>query len=117
MHKTGLLHAHLLDSNQPHEQNDSDYQLINFDNSELLKQIGCDLDLDFVLDERARELYWEGTRRTDLIRYGYFTTNAYLWTFKGGSQNGTSVSAYRGVFPLPEDVLSVNTNLKQNTGY
>lgn len=76
-----------------------------------------DLDLDFVLDERARELYWEGTRRTDLIRYGYFTTNAYLWTFKGGSQNGTSVSAYRGVFPLPEDVLSVNTNLKQNTGY
>ena len=34
-----------------------------------------DLTLDFLLKERARELYWEGHRRTDLIRYGMFTTD------------------------------------------
>lgn len=41
-----------------------------------------DLTLDFLLKERARELYWEGHRRTDLIRYGMFTTDKYLWRGK-----------------------------------
>lgn len=76
-----------------------------------------DLDLDFVLDERARELYWEGQRRTDLIRYGYFTGSSYLWPFKGGSSSGVSVDSYKKIFPIPSSVLSVNSNLTQNTGY
>tara|TARA_R110001583_G_scaffold142294_1_gene294566 strand:+ start:4798 stop:6387 length:1590 start_codon:yes stop_codon:yes gene_type:complete len=76
-----------------------------------------DLDLDFVLDERSRELYWEGQRRTDLVRYNYFTTNSYLWPFKGNVLNGTSVDQFRNIFPLPTNVLSTNTNLIQNTGY
>ena len=42
----------------------------------------AELDLDFVLDERSRELYWEGQRRTDLVRYGYFTSGNYLWPLK-----------------------------------
>ena len=46
-----------------------------------------DLTLEFVLDERSRELYWEGQRRTDLVRYNYFTTNSYLWPFKGNISN------------------------------
>ncbi len=76
-----------------------------------------DLTLDFVLDERSRELYWEGMRRTDLIRYGYFTSSAYLWPFKGNIPEGIAVDSYRKLFPLPPNVLSINPNLTQNPGY
>ena len=76
-----------------------------------------DLTLDFVLDERSRELYWELLRRTDLIRYNYFTTNNYLWPFKGNQPNGAAVSAFRNVFPIPSNTLATNPNLQQNTGY
>lgn len=76
-----------------------------------------DLNLDFLLDERSKELYWEGQRRTDLIRYAYFTSGSYLWPFKGNSPVGTSVDSFRDVFPLPNNVISVNPNLTQNTGY
>jgi hypothetical protein len=76
-----------------------------------------DLDLDFILDERAKELYWEGQRRTDLIRYDRFTTNAYLWPFKGNDPAGISVDNYRNIFPLPTNILSINPNLQQNSGY
>jgi starch-binding outer membrane protein, SusD/RagB family len=78
---------------------------------------GGDLTLDFILNERSRELYWEGLRRTDLIRYNYFTSNNFLWPFKGNVPNGTSVDAFRNVFPLPINTLSVNPNLTQNPGY
>lgn len=73
------------------------------------------IDLNFILDERARELYWEGYRRTDLIRYGKFTTSAYLWPWKGGVKSGTSVGAYRTLYPLPSKDLSSNPNLVQNS--
>jgi hypothetical protein len=76
-----------------------------------------ELTLEFVLDERARELYWEGQRRTDLVRYNSFTTNSYLWPFKGNAANGTSVSDYRNLFPIPSNTILSNPNLTQNTGY
>lgn len=76
-----------------------------------------DLDLQFVLDERSRELYWEGQRRTDLIRYEQFTTNQYLWPFKGGVKDGVSAPTYRRLFPIPNDLLTINPNLTQNDGY
>jgi hypothetical protein len=76
-----------------------------------------DISLDFILDERARELYWEGFRRTDLIRYKRFVEGSYLWPWKGGSKNGRAVEAYRTVFPIPSDDLTANPNLKQNPGY
>ena len=76
-----------------------------------------DLTLDFILDERARELYWEGLRRTDLIRYGKFTGGAYLWSFKGGAASGVAVPDYRNLYPIPQDALTANENLRQNTGY
>ncbi|MBO9204275.1 MULTISPECIES: RagB/SusD family nutrient uptake outer membrane protein [Niastella] len=76
-----------------------------------------EMTLNFLLDERARELYWEGFRRTDLVRYDRFTDGSYLWPWKGGSKNGTGVPAYRNLYPLPTADLNVNPNLKQNTGY
>ncbi|WP_294304486.1 RagB/SusD family nutrient uptake outer membrane protein [uncultured Chryseobacterium sp.] len=73
--------------------------------------------LQSILDERGRELGLEGVRRQDLIRYGRFTGNNYLWPWKGGTLNGTSISTNYNVFPIPESALQANPNLKQNTGY
>jgi len=75
------------------------------------------LTLPYILDERARELFWEGFRRTDLIRYGQFTTATYLWAWKGGVQSGTAVDSKYNIFPIPSIDLSANPNLKQNPGY
>lgn len=75
------------------------------------------LTTDFILDERARELYWEGFRRTDLIRYKKFVESTYLWPWKGGVKSGSSVGSFRTVYPLPTTDLSSNANLKQNPGY
>jgi hypothetical protein len=75
------------------------------------------LNLDFILDERSRELAWEMTRRTDLIRFGKFTTSAYLWPWKGNVKEGAAVGEYRNLFPIPNNDMVVNPNLKQNPGY
>ncbi|WP_316835842.1 RagB/SusD family nutrient uptake outer membrane protein [Pedobacter nutrimenti] len=75
------------------------------------------LTVDFFLDERARELYWEGHRRTDLVRYGKFTDASYLWPFKGGTKSGAGLPAYRNLYPIPAADLIANPNLVQNTGY
>ncbi len=72
---------------------------------------------DFILDERARELGWEMTRRTDLIRYGKFTTAAYLWPWKGGVKEGQAVGDYRNLYPIPAKDIVANPNLVQNPGY
>ena len=76
-----------------------------------------DLTLDFILDERSRELYWEGLRRTALIRYNRFTNSSYLWPFKGNEPTGVGVDEYRNLFPLPANVVAINSNLTQNEGY
>lgn len=75
------------------------------------------IDLDFILDERARELSWEFTRRTDLIRYNKFTTDAYLWPWKGGVKEGKAVESYRNLMPIPAKDIIANPNLVQNPGY
>ena len=75
------------------------------------------LTTDFILDERARELYYEAQRRTDLIRYGKFTGGSYVWAWKGGVKAGTGVADKYNVFPLPATDLSSNPNLKQTSGY
>jgi starch-binding outer membrane protein, SusD/RagB family len=77
----------------------------------------ANLTTDFILDERGRELYYEATRRTDLIRYGKFTTAAYLWAWKGGVEQGTAVADKYNIFPLPSTDLTSNPNLIQNPGY
>ncbi|WP_294276088.1 RagB/SusD family nutrient uptake outer membrane protein [uncultured Chryseobacterium sp.] len=72
---------------------------------------------DYILDERSRELSWELTRRTDLIRFGKFTTSAYVWPWKGGVKDGVAVADYRNLYPIPSNELNVNKNLVQNPGY
>lgn len=70
----------------------------------------------FFLDERARELYWECVRRTDLIRFGCFTGGNYLWQWKGGVKDGTSVDEKYNIYPIPATEISANPNLS-NEGY
>lgn len=76
-----------------------------------------DLTLDFVLDERSRELHWEAHRRQDLIRYNRYTGGNYNWAWKGNGSNGISIPAHFDLYPIPSLNLSSNPNLTQNTGY
>lgn len=76
-----------------------------------------DITPEFILDERARELYWEGHRRTDLIRYGLFTSGDYVWAWKGGTQEGEAVDDYFNIYPIPSSDVNANPNLTQNPGY
>ncbi len=76
----------------------------------------ADLTLDFILDERAREFYWEGYRRTDLVRYGKFTSTDYLWEWKGGVYEGKGLPQHFNHFPIPASDINANPNLKQD-GY
>jgi len=75
------------------------------------------LNLEDVLAERAKEFFWEGYRRTDLIRYSKFTEGSYLWPFKGGVKAGRGVESFRSIFPLPSADVIANSNLTQNPGY
>ncbi|MDX1830381.1 MAG: RagB/SusD family nutrient uptake outer membrane protein [Lutibacter sp.] len=75
------------------------------------------INLDLILNERGRELYWEGTRRTDLVRYGRFTDGNYVWPWKGGVAEGTSTPSFRNILPIPSTDLNANPNLTQNPGY
>lgn len=72
---------------------------------------------DYILDERAREFYYEGQRRTDLIRFGQFTNGTYHWQWKGGSFKGVATSEHLNLFPIPGDETASNPNIKQNPGY
>jgi hypothetical protein len=76
-----------------------------------------ELTLQFILDERGRELLWEAHRRTDLIRFGQFTGGTYVWQWKGGAPAGTSTESFRDLYPLPASELAANPNLTQNPGY
>lgn len=76
-----------------------------------------DLDLDLIIDERLVELYWEGHRRQDLIRFGLFTGAEYLWSWKGNAQAGIPIPEYRALYPVPFLSLNANPNLEQNPGY
>ena len=76
-----------------------------------------DFTLDNLLDERGRELYWELVRRTDLVRFGKFTGDAYLWSFKNNVAEGAAIPEYMNLFPIPADILAAQPSFKQNPGY
>ena len=74
--------------------------------------------LDNIIDEWAREFYYEGRRRVDLIRFGlYGGNNAYKWQWKGGAKDGTTFSADLNIYAIPSNEIATNSNLKQNPGY
>lgn len=80
-----------------------------------------DLTLDFMLEERGREMYTELIRRTDLIRFGKYT-KGYDWDWKGsdglaGNYIGKDVDDKYTLFPIPQDEFTVNPNLTQNPNY
>ncbi|MDP2159551.1 MAG: RagB/SusD family nutrient uptake outer membrane protein, partial [Flavobacterium sp.] len=75
------------------------------------------LTLDFILDERLRELHWESHRRQDLIRFNRYTGGNYNWAWKGNGANGIPIPAYTKLYPIPTQSLAVNPNLTQNPGY
>jgi len=77
--------------------------------------------LDDILDERAREMYFEGIRRPDLIRYNYFggVSVSYGWEGKGGNTGytGAPFEKYLNVYPIPSSEVMANSNLTQIDGY
>jgi starch-binding outer membrane protein, SusD/RagB family len=75
------------------------------------------LNLQLILDERGRELYWEGHRRTDLIRFGRFTGGTYVWPWKNRIREGGSTDVRYNLFPIPQSDITANRNLTQNPGY
>lgn len=80
------------------------------------------LNLDFILDERAREMNMELVRRTDLIRFGKFT-KGYNWDWKGSSDGevgtyvGKDVNDKYKLYPIPQDEFTTNPYLTQNPDY
>jgi len=73
--------------------------------------------LNDILDEWAREFYFEGRRRVDLIRFGKFGGNTdYIWQWKGGTYVGRNFDAYRNIFAIPASQLPAY-GFEQNPGY
>ncbi len=76
-----------------------------------------EMTLDFILDERGRELYWECHRRTDLIRFDKFTSPEYLWAWKGGIKEGKGLPSHLVIYPIPNGDEAANPYVNQNPGY
>lgn len=79
----------------------------------------ADLRSDNILAERQRELYWELTRRSDLVRHGKFTGTAYNWAYKGSqlSLGGQGIPTYMNLMPIPNNIISAQPEFNQNPGY
>jgi len=80
------------------------------------------IDLDLLLDERGREFYWEGQRRTDMIRFGVFSDNPNnnprgLWPWKGNVKDGVVSQSFRNIYPIPATDVIANPGITQNAGY
>jgi hypothetical protein len=74
-----------------------------------------DVNLDFILDERARELVIEESRRLTLSRMGKLVDR----TRQYNPQSGSSIQDYNALFPIPQTAIDANINakLEQNPGY
>jgi hypothetical protein len=118
-----LAEAYLIAAEAKWRLNNTDPEAISLINTVVERAYGnkshnyTSLSENDILDERARELYWEAKRRTDLVRFGKFTTSAYLWPWKGGVASGTAVQSFRNLYPIPSPEINSNPNLVQNPGY
>ncbi len=85
------------------------------DNSEWAS---ADLTADNILDERCRELYWELTRRSDLVRHHKFTgPNQAIWSWKGNVAAGTRIADRYDLMPIPTNIRAAQPEFRQNPGY
>ena len=73
--------------------------------------------LDQMPDEWCREFYFEARRRSDLVRFGLFTSSRYVWPLKGGTASGTGVDSHFNIYPIPYNDIVGNPNMHQNPGY
>ncbi|RWY57128.1 RagB/SusD family nutrient uptake outer membrane protein [Mucilaginibacter gilvus] len=67
------------------------------------------VDATVMLAERGRELYYEGWRRNDLIRFEKFNDPV--------DQRPLATAKTRTLYPIPQRAVDTNPNLKQNAGY
>jgi hypothetical protein len=76
-----------------------------------------DVSLDFILDERARELLFEEPRRRTLIRMGKLVERVRKYGLIESSRN--TIQDYNGIWPIPQIALDANfgKDLRQNPGY
>jgi len=75
----------------------------------------ADVDIDMILDERARELFMEEPRRVTLARLNLL----YERTKAHNQFAGTTIQPYNNLFPIPFSEIERNTlaTLDQNEGY
>lgn len=74
--------------------------------------------LEDVLNEWAKEFWWEGRRRMDLVRFGkYGGQNEYKWEFMGNAAEGNQFPAYRNIFGIPSAEITNNPAIQPNPGY
>ncbi len=81
---------------------------------ERANQNPIELTKENLLAERLRELYWEGHRRSDLVRFGVFTGGSYVWSWKGGDLAGRATPSYRNLYAIPTKNIAT---IGQNPGY
>lgn len=73
---------------------------------------------DNVLNERCRELYWELTRRSDLVRHNKFAGPGQdIWSWKNGVAEGNNISERYNIMPIPTNIIAAQPDFKQNAGY
>lgn len=85
--------------------------IVNYIRTHATRGVGAlgTVDLNAIYDERGRELYWEGWRRNDMIRFGRFLEARDLKPEVSGPE--------RLLYPIPNEQLVINPNLSQNPGY
>jgi hypothetical protein len=71
-----------------------------------------------IIDEWAREFFFEGRRRMDLIRFGqYGGQTSYIWDWENGVAAGAGFDAKYNIFPIPATDVNANPNLTPTPGY
>ena len=70
-----------------------------------------DLTLDFLLKERARELYWEGTQTYGPDPLRHVHNRQISVAVEGGEKGGTAVNSKYNIYPIPNTELTANPNL------